>query len=83
MVHNGIEYGDMQLIAETYDLFSRGLGMTAGEISDIFAEWNRGELKSYLVEITADVLAQGDPETGGRSSTSSSTRRSRRAPASG
>jgi len=64
MVHNGIEYGDMQLIAETYDLFSRGLGMSAGEISDIFAEWNRGELKSYLVEITADVLAQGDPDTG-------------------
>jgi 6-phosphogluconate dehydrogenase len=63
MVHNGIEYGDMQLIAETYDLFSRGLGMAAREISDIFAEWNRGELKSYLVEITADVLAQVDPET--------------------
>ena len=64
MVHNGIEYGDMQLIAEVYDVFSRGLGMTAGEISDVFAEWNRGELKSYLVEITADVLAQGDPDTG-------------------
>ncbi|ODS57753.1 MAG: phosphogluconate dehydrogenase (NADP(+)-dependent, decarboxylating) [Acidobacteria bacterium SCN 69-37] len=63
MVHNGIEYGDMQLIAETYDLFSRGLGMGAREISDIFAEWNRGELKSYLVEITADVLATIDPET--------------------
>jgi 6-phosphogluconate dehydrogenase len=63
MVHNGIEYGDMQLIAETYDLFSRGLGMSAREISDIFAEWNRGELKSYLVEITADVLAQLDPDT--------------------
>jgi 6-phosphogluconate dehydrogenase len=64
MVHNGIEYGDMQLIAETYDLFSRGLGMSAREISDIFAEWNRGELKSYLVEITADVLAEIDPESG-------------------
>jgi 6-phosphogluconate dehydrogenase len=64
MVHNGIEYGDMQLIAETYDLFSRGLGMSAAEISDIFAEWNQGELKSYLVEITADVLAQADPDTG-------------------
>jgi 6-phosphogluconate dehydrogenase len=63
MVHNGIEYGDMQLIAETYDLFSRGLGMSAREISDIFAEWNRGELKSYLVEISADVLAQVDPDT--------------------
>ena len=64
MVHNGIEYGDMQLIAETYDVFSRGLGLSAGEISSIFAEWNRGELKSYLVEITADVLAQSDPDTG-------------------
>ena len=64
MVHNGIEYGDMQLIAEVYDVFSRGLGMTAGAISDVFAEWNRGELKSYLVEITADVLAQADPDTG-------------------
>ena len=64
MVHNGIEYGDMQLIAEVYDVFSRGLGMTSGEIADVFAEWNRGELKSYLVEITADVLSQGDPETG-------------------
>ena len=64
MVHNGIEYGDMQLIAETYDVCSRGLGMTAPEISDIFAEWNRGELKSYLVEITADVLAQVDVESG-------------------
>ncbi len=65
MVHNGIEYGDMQLIAEVYDVFSRGLGMQAPEISDIFFEWNQGELKSYLVEITADVLAQIDPETKG------------------
>jgi 6-phosphogluconate dehydrogenase len=64
MVHNGIEYGDMQLIAETYDLFSRGLGMGAKEISAIFAEWNRGELKSYLVEITAEVLAFTDDITG-------------------
>jgi 6-phosphogluconate dehydrogenase len=64
MVHNGIEYGDMQLIAEIYDLFSRGLGMPAREISDIFAGWNEGELKSYLVEITADVLAEDDPDTG-------------------
>jgi 6-phosphogluconate dehydrogenase len=64
MVHNGIEYGDMQLIAEIYDLLSRGLGMPAREISDIFFNWNQGELKSYLVEITADVLAESDPETG-------------------
>jgi 6-phosphogluconate dehydrogenase len=64
MVHNGIEYGDMQLIAETYDLFSRGLGMSAADIAAVFADWNRGELKSYLVEITADVLAFTDRETG-------------------
>jgi 6-phosphogluconate dehydrogenase len=64
MVHNGIEYGDMQLIAEIYDLLSRGLGMTAPEISDIFAKWNEGELQSYLIEITADVLAQVDADTG-------------------
>jgi 6-phosphogluconate dehydrogenase len=64
MVHNGIEYGDMQLIAETYDVLSRALGLSAGEIGDIFAEWNRGELKSYLVEISADVLRFRDPETG-------------------
>jgi 6-phosphogluconate dehydrogenase len=64
MVHNGIEYGDMQLIAETYDLFSRGLGLSAREIADIFAEWNAGELRSYLVEISADVLAFVDPDTG-------------------
>jgi 6-phosphogluconate dehydrogenase len=64
MVHNGIEYGDMQLIAETYDLLSRGLGMPAGELHEVFAEWNRGDLKSYLVEITATVLKKTDPETG-------------------
>jgi 6-phosphogluconate dehydrogenase len=64
MVHNGIEYGDMQLIAEVYDLFSRGLGLPAADIAPIFAEWNRGELKSYLVEITAQVLEYVDAETG-------------------
>ena len=64
MVHNGIEYGDMQLIAETYDLLSRGLGMEAAEIGDVFAGWNRGELRSYLVEITAKILGSVDPETG-------------------
>ena len=63
MVHNGIEYGDMQLIAEAYDLLSRGLGMPAAEIRDVFLEWNRGELRSYLVEITAVVLGRTDPET--------------------
>ncbi len=64
MVHNGIEYGDMQLIAETYDLLSRGAGLSAREIASIFAEWNEGELRSYLIEITARVLEQTDAETG-------------------
>ena len=64
MVHNGIEYGDMQLIAETYDLLSRGLGLSAAEMADIFAEWNRGELQSYLIKITADILGKVDEETG-------------------
>ncbi len=64
MVHNGIEYGDMQLIAEIYDLLSRGLGLSAKELHGIFAEWNEGELKSYLIEITAAVLAKVDPDTG-------------------
>ena len=53
MVHNGIEYGDMQMICETYDLMKRGLGMTNEEMHDVFAEWNKGELDSYLIEITA------------------------------
>jgi 6-phosphogluconate dehydrogenase len=64
MVHNGIEYGDMQLIAEAYDLLSRGLRLPAREISAIFQEWNAGDLRSYLVEITAEVLARTDPESG-------------------
>lgn len=64
MVHNGIEYADMQLIAEAYDLMRRGLGATPAEIADIFAEWNEGTLNSYLIEITAEVLRQVDAETG-------------------
>ncbi|MFG6401934.1 MULTISPECIES: NADP-dependent phosphogluconate dehydrogenase [unclassified Microbacterium] len=64
MVHNGIEYADMQLIAEAYDLIRRGTGKTPAEIADIFAEWNRGELESYLIEITAEVLRQTDAATG-------------------
>ncbi len=64
MVHNGIEYGDMQLIAEIYDSLHRGLGMSAAELADLFAEWNAGELKSYLIEITASILRHTDPETG-------------------
>ncbi len=63
MVHNGIEYGDMQLIAEVYDLLHRGLGLSAAELHEIFAEWNQGELKSYLIEITADIFAQKDDLT--------------------
>lgn len=64
MVHNGIEYADMQLIAEAYDLIRRGTGKSPAEIADIFAQWNTGELESYLVEITAEVLRQVDAATG-------------------
>jgi 6-phosphogluconate dehydrogenase len=64
MVHNGIEYGDMQLIAESYDIMRRVLGMSADEMADVFDEWNRGELQSYLIEITAKILRVKDPETG-------------------
>lgn len=62
MVHNGIEYGDMQLIGEAYQLMRDYLGMSADEMSDIFAEWNKGELDSYLIEITADILAHKDED---------------------
>ena len=64
MVHNGIEYGDMQLIAETYDLLRRGAGLSVRELVAVFAEWNAGDLRSYLIEITARVLEQVDPDTG-------------------
>ena len=64
MVHNGIEYGDMQLIAEIYDILHRGLGLTNLELHDIFSRWNEGVLKSYLIEITAEIFAQIDVETG-------------------
>lgn len=64
MVHNGIEYADMQLIAEAYDLIRRATGKSPAEIADVFAEWNRGELESYLIEITAEVLRQTDAATG-------------------
>ena len=64
MVHNGIEYADMQLIAEAYDLLRQGLGATPAEIAEIFAEWNAGDLESFLIEITAEVLAHVDAETG-------------------
>lgn len=64
MVHNGIEYADMQLIAEAYDLLRQGLGASAREIGEIFATWNTGDLESFLIEITADVLRHTDPVTG-------------------
>lgn len=64
MVHNGIEYGDMQMICEAYDLMQNVLGLTPAEMGDTFAEWNRGELDSFLIEITADILKQVDPVTG-------------------
>jgi 6-phosphogluconate dehydrogenase len=64
MVHNGIEYGDMQLIAEIYDLLHRGLGLSATELHEIFAEWNEGKLRSYLIQITSEIFTKMDPETG-------------------
>jgi 6-phosphogluconate dehydrogenase len=64
MVHNGIEYADMQLISEAYDLLRDGLGGTPKELAAIFAEWNSGDLESFLIEITADVLGHVDPSTG-------------------
>jgi len=63
MVHNGIEYGDMQLIAETYDVMRRALGLEAAEMSEIFARWNEGKLASYLIEVTAAVLAFVDADS--------------------
>lgn len=64
MVHNGIEYADMQLIAEAYRFLRDRLQLPLAEIADIFAEWNEGELKSYLIEITADILRKQDDQTG-------------------
>ncbi|QPF72508.1 decarboxylating NADP(+)-dependent phosphogluconate dehydrogenase [Roseateles sp. DAIF2] len=64
MVHNGIEYGDMQLICEAYQLMQEGLGLTPDEMSAMFADWNRGELDSYLIEITRDILAKKDEADG-------------------
>ena len=64
MVHNGIEYGDMQLIAEAYDVLRTIGGLSNTELADTFAEWNRGELESFLIEITAKIFTKKDPETG-------------------
>ncbi|GAB2655436.1 NADP-dependent phosphogluconate dehydrogenase [Kribbella swartbergensis] len=65
MLHNGIEYADMQLIAEAYDLLRLVLGLSPAELADVFREWNSGDLESFLIEITAEVLSQTDPATGG------------------
>ena len=62
MVHNGIEYGDMQLTCESYDLMRKGLGMTAPEMSPVYSEWNKGELSSFLIEITSDILKFKDED---------------------
>lgn len=64
MVHNGIEYGDMQMIAEAYSLLRQVAGLSNTRIAEIFTRWNQGELDSYLIEITAEILAKKDPETG-------------------
>jgi 6-phosphogluconate dehydrogenase len=64
MVHNGIEYGDMQLIAETAMLLRRGLGLPAEKVADVFAEWNAGDLESFLIEITADIFRASDDQRG-------------------
>src|SRR5882757_1903907 len=64
MVHNGIEYGDMQLIAEAYDILRQALNLSADELAAIFAEWNCGELNSYLIEITSQIFRVKDDETG-------------------
>lgn len=64
MVHNGIEYGDMQLISEAYFLLKQIIGLSAAQLHDVFSEWNKGELDSYLIEITADIFTKIDDETG-------------------
>ena len=65
MVHNGIEYADMQLIAESYDLLKNAAGLNNDELAEVYAEWNRGDLDSFLIEITAQIFRTRDPETGG------------------
>src|SRR5213075_2803597 len=62
MVHNGIEYGDMQLICEAYNLLKNGLGLSASEMHQVFKEWNEGDLESYLIEITRDILGFQDED---------------------
>ena len=62
MVHNGIEYGDMQLICEAYNIMKTGLGMSADEMHEVFTEWNKGDLDSYLIEISRDILGKKDED---------------------
>ena len=83
MVHNGIEYGDMQLICEAYQLLKDGLGLTADELHEVFAEWNKGELDSYLIEITRDIFGDRRMKTARRWSTRFSTPPVRRVPGNG
>lgn len=64
MTHNGIEYGDMQLICEAYYLMKNALGLTCDQMHDVFVDWNKGDLDSYLIQITADILSKKDSETG-------------------
>src|SRR5260370_18388836 len=64
MVQNGMEYGEMQLIDEAYEMLRKGLGANAGELAEIFDQWNRGPLESFLIEITAHIFRIKDPETG-------------------
>ncbi len=64
MVHNGIEYADMQLICEAYDILKQLIGLTPPEFHEVFTDWNKGELNSYLIDITADIFTKKDPETG-------------------
>jgi 6-phosphogluconate dehydrogenase len=66
MVHNGIEYGLLQLIAETYDIMKRGLGLNNDELHDVYKKWNKEELNGYLIEITADIFSHTDEKTGKR-----------------
>ena len=66
MVHNGIEYGVMQLLAETYDLMKRGLGLNDDQLRDVYGKWNNGELNGYLVEITSQIFSKPDEKTGKR-----------------
>jgi 6-phosphogluconate dehydrogenase len=83
MVHNGIEYGDMQLITEAYFLLKEILGLTAAELHEVFSDWNKGELDSYLIEITADIFTKRIRTLANPSSTSSKTQPGRKALASG